>query len=138
MNLRVFLILLRWSKIQNGRILPIKKSKKERKMKKITYTKITLLFLVLLCILSALTINLKNAYYESKENELLDKVLENLEKVEENKEEEEKITFRDGSIGMIVIPSIKVKAPIYEGTSEEVLKYTVRTFWKYKFMGAEM
>lgn len=106
-------------------------------MKKITCAKITLLFLFSLCVLSLFIINLRNEHYESKGKELLDNVLENIESEERNKEEE-KIIFQDGSIGMIIIPSIEVRAPIYEGTSKDILKYAVRSFCKYKLMGAEI
>lgn len=41
---------------------------------------------------------------------------------------QEKIIFEDGSIGILKIPSINVKGPIFDGTEQEILKYTIRTF----------
>ena len=89
-------------------------------MKKI---KIVMLFLFVLLLISFFIINFKNNKVLEMQENLISKIENNLD----NSEMKDKI-FNDGTIGMIIIPSIGVEAPIVEGTSTDVLKYAVRSF----------
>lgn len=93
-------------------------------MKKVTIVKMTLLFLLVLSIISIVFVILRNNYIEEKKQILTEKVEESIE----NKVEEDKPIIQNGEIGLIIIPSIGVKAPIYEGTSKDILKYSVGHF----------
>lgn len=93
-------------------------------MKKVKISRITMLFLLILCILSSLFAMCRKTYIEEKQAEIRNGVIKLIEKNENVKKE----IFSDGAIGMIVIPSIEVEAPIYEGTTKEVLKYSVGHF----------
>lgn len=95
-------------------------------MKRFTYIKITMLFLVLFCMLIPLIINSKNLYLKNKEKELLENITNLLDGSTIKKERNE--LFENGEIGIIIIPSIGIKAPIYEGTSNEILKYSIGHF----------
>lgn len=96
------------------------------------YKKVILLSLFLLSI-SSLVILLKDIHFKNKEKEHIS-IIENIEVQEKNKQEEGKTEeindkrFEDEIIGILVIPSIEVKAVIKEGTSQEILKYTIRAF----------
>lgn len=106
-------------------------------MKKNNYLKIAILFLYAI---SILIVFCRTIYLKNKEKEMTENVIEYLENIEvqtenedaekEENAQEENIIFQNGEIGMVIIPSIEVKAPIYEGTSNDVLKYTVRTFYR--------
>ncbi len=89
-------------------------------MKKI---KIVMLFLFVLLLISFFIINFKNNKVLEMQENLISKIENNLD----NSEMKDKI-FNDGTIGMIIIPSIGVEAPIVEGTSTDILKYAVRSF----------
>lgn len=82
-----------------------------------------MLFLFVLLLISFFIINFKNNKVLEMQENLISKIENNLD----NSEMKDKI-FNDGTIGMIIIPSIGVEAPIVEGTSTDVLKYAVRSF----------
>lgn len=93
------------------------------------------LIVVFLCAISVLIIAYKSIYIKNKQKEFTENVIEYLENIEvqeksKGTEKEENIIFQNGEIGMIIIPSLELKAPIYEGTSNNVLRYTVRTFYR--------
>lgn len=92
-------------------------------MKKITIVKMALLLLLVLSIISIVFVILRNNYIERKKQILIEKV----EEIIENNVEEKPI-IQNGEIGLIIIPSIDVKAPICEGTSNDILKYSVGHF----------
>ena len=98
-------------------------------MKKTKYLKITMLFLLVLCIFTLFLVMLRNVNFYKKEQELVQNIEGKLEsKTEELEVNKEEIIFADGEIGIILIPSLDVKAPIYEGTSSDILKYSVGHF----------
>lgn len=94
--------------------------------------KIILLFMFLV-FSSILIILIKNNHFENKKEKLISEI-QKIEKQEKLQEKEEKVVdevkvndFENDTIGLLIIPSIEVKAIIKEGTSQEVLKYTIRT-----------
>lgn len=91
--------------------------------------KIVVLFLTILCSFSLGIVYFRNDYISRKQEEAI-KLADDLVLSRDNEKEEE--LLRVGTIGVIEIPSISVKAPISQGTSSNVLKYYVRTFRKYK------
>lgn len=93
-------------------------------MKKLAVVKITMLFLLLLCICSLLYIFFRAKYFQDTQEVLI----ENIEKTIENNIEKEKNILKDGEIGILIIPSIGVKAPICEGISSNVLKFSIGHF----------
>lgn len=93
-------------------------------MKKIRVSKITMLFLLVLCVLLVLVIGIRHIYFANKQKEIKTDVINKIESKTHSEEE----MFTDDIVGIIIIPSLHVEAPIYEGTTKEVLKYTVRTF----------
>lgn len=99
-------------------------------MEKITSFKKLCIFLFSLCILIILIITLKNSYLKYKEKELIERVSTKLEEVSNeniNQSQAQEIKIGD-EIGIIIIPSIEVKASIVEGTNQEILKYAVGHF----------
>ena len=105
--------------------------------------KVVLLFLLIMCIFDITAIYLKNNYIIQKQDELVNVVKGNLRnsKIKENNQEmqegysnievdnmHKESRLKDNAIGLVIIPSINLEAPIHEGTSSEVLKYYVRTF----------
>lgn len=97
-------------------------------MKKNIFVKIILLSVLIMCIFSCLIINLRKMYFTYKEKEALQNV-ENILQEEKNEKDQEKQNInKNGEIGLIIIPSLDIKAPIYEGTSSDVLKYSVGHF----------
>lgn len=109
--------------------------------------KIVLLFLLILCAFDIVVIYLKSNYVMKKQDELINDVKEKLKNnyIEEMDELDmqdvdndiqniqtdsisENNIIRDNFIGLMIIPSIDVEAPIYEGTSPKVLRYAIRTF----------
>ena len=98
-------------------------------MKKTKCLKITMLFLLALCIFTLIFVMARNVYFCKKEQELVQNIEKKIEsKTEEQEEGMEDVLFTDGEIGIIIIPSIDVKAPICEGTSSDILKYSVGHF----------
>lgn len=95
-------------------------------MRKFKLFKIAMLFLLTLCSLSYLIICLKSSYLKDKQLQITNNIQEQIDNQKEKKQEWEYLSERQ--IGLIIIPSINVKAPIYEGVSKEVLKYTVGHF----------
>ena len=94
--------------------------------------KIILLFMFLV-FSSILIILIKNNHFENKKEKLISEI-QKIEKQEKLQEKEERVVdevkvndFENDTIGLLIIPSIEVKAIIKEGTSQEVLKYTIRT-----------
>lgn len=92
-------------------------------MKKSSYKKITLLFLLFLCALASMIIGLRIIYFHHAEKAIIQNVITEIEN-----EKPDKIILKEGEIGIIKIPSIDIEAPIYEGVSRDVLKYTVGHF----------
>ena len=98
-------------------------------MLRINTAKVVLI--VILCMIFSLNIILiKNLYFKKKEEKITQNIISNLEEKFDKKEENSNnsIIFQDGTIGIIIIPSINLNAPICEGTGKEILKYTVRSF----------
>jgi len=93
-------------------------------MKKIKVSRITMLFLLVLFVLSGLVIGIRHIYFANRQKEIKTDVINKIESKTHSEEE----MFTDDIVGIIIIPSLHVEAPIYEGTTKEVLKYTVRTF----------
>lgn len=93
--------------------------------------KITMLFLLILCVFSILIIALKGIYIKNIERENINNIEIALEndnrKVEESKQKEGRV-LPDGAVGLLIIPSIGVNAPIREGTNADIIKYTIGHF----------
>lgn len=98
-------------------------------MKRIFYVKMAMLFLLALFVFSFVIIDMKNIYVKNREKEVVEKVASMLEKI---KIEESEITKEDikvnEEIGIILIPALNVEAPIFQGVTSEVLKYSVGHF----------
>lgn len=94
-------------------------------MNNLKVLKITVLFLLILCAFLGLIINVKNNYLENKQRELTENVVKS---IENQKEQKVNANLPSGAVGLIFIPSIDIEAPIYEGTTKEVLKYAVGHF----------
>lgn len=109
------------------------------------------LIAVFLCAISILIVFSKNIYLKNREKEFTENVIEYLETENKKKSKQESTIYEENlekdinciesgeivlsknnhkEIGMIIIPSLELKAPIYEGTNKNVLKYTVRTFYR--------
>lgn len=108
------------------------------------------LIVVFLCAISVLIVFYKNIHLKNKQKEFTENVIEHLETESKERTEQINITYEEKlvkdknveheesilsknshkEIGIVIIQSIGVKAPIYEGTSKDVLKYTVRTFYR--------
>ncbi len=100
-------------------------------MKKITSLKETCLLVLLLCFVIILLLVTKSIYIENKKQELIENITTMLEQNESQEEEQidKKQELKIGDeIGLIVIPSIDLKATIVEGTTQEILKYAVGHF----------
>lgn len=83
------------------------------------------LFLCLLALFSATIIVFRNKHFDNREK----KIIEEIDFIlEQNIEDGRKEKFQEETIGLILIPSLEVKAMIKEGTDAEILKYDVRTF----------
>lgn len=93
-------------------------------MKNFSYLKITLLFLMFLLICSLIVIFFRVKYFQKHEEQLLKSVEETINENANDKE----VIIENGKVGIIEIPSIDVKAPIYEGTSSDILKFSVGHF----------
>lgn len=88
----------------------------------------TIFVLILfLCVFSILIIISKKINFLNKEKERKQIIKNSIENTHID-EQKEKVTFQDGIIGMILIPSLEIDATIKEGTGGEILKYWVRTF----------
>ena len=91
-------------------------------MKKI---KIVMLFLFALFLILFFIISFRNKEVLNVQENLISKIEKN---IDNSQKEEKKEYFDDGTIGMIIIPSLNVEAPIIEGIGADVLKYAVRSF----------
>lgn len=89
--------------------------------------KIVLLFLFVLCVFSICIFFMRNSHISRKRNDALRDTKDFLEYFETSKEQE-KVVKEDGAIGIIKIPRFDVVAPVFEGTSSDVLKFYVRSF----------
>lgn len=115
---------------------------------KVKFSHIVLLVLFI-AVMSALIINCKNilnaqeveqlvivntAVEKSKDNFTLNKelkentFLKNAASTVSNNKQEEPIVVAGGAIGVVDIPSVGIRAQIYEGTDDETLKYYVGRF----------
>lgn len=92
------------------------------------FIKITMLFLLILCLFSVMIIGINKVYFKCKQEKIEISIKEKIENNEIEENPTKPITIKDGEIGLIIIPSISVEAPILEGTSNEVLKYAVGHF----------
>lgn len=97
-------------------------------MKKIKTSKITLLFLLFLCVFSAVFIGVRRIYLKTNQSNFENNVEKLLELYEKQENIKEKIIFEDEEVGLIIIPSLDIKAPIKEGTDSNILKYSVGHF----------
>ncbi len=97
-------------------------------MKKIKISKITMLFLLFLCAFSITLIVIRHSYLRTNQSNLRNNVEKLLELYEKQEKSEENIIFNDDEIGLIVIPSLDVKAQVKEGTTSNILKYSVGHF----------
>ena len=94
-------------------------------MKKFIYLKVVSIFVLFLCTFSFLILFIKKSNIKKIEIEnykTTEQIFENII----TEESEEKLTFQDDCIGAIKIPSIDVQ--VYQGTSQEVLKYWIGHF----------
>ena len=98
-------------------------------MRYIFYVKMTVLFLLILFVFSFLIIDIKGNYVDSKTREKVDNVVNMLEDIKMD-EELKSAKGINNAIGIIIIPTLDIKAPIYEGTTKDVLKYSVGHFEK--------
>lgn len=96
-------------------------------MKKFTFAKIIVLFALILCIITIFVITIRNRHYKIKEEENAENIEEILEQIKDEENTEKEI-FNKEMLGIIIIESIGVKAPIYEKAEKETLKYAVRSF----------
>lgn len=94
--------------------------------------KITMLFLVTLCAISIFIVNMRHIKVEHLKQAIKTNIEEKL--YENNIKEESKNTviFENGEIGLIIIPILDLKAPIKEGTTSDILKYSVGHFVETK------
>lgn len=88
------------------------------------------LFLLIMLILSISIILFRNSYIKQKQNIIANSIEEELVKNVNTPKEtlDNQIVLENGEIGLIVIPGINIEAPIREGTSSEILKYSVGHF----------
>ncbi len=97
-------------------------------MKKLNSLKITMLFLLTLCACSIITIRINKIYSEHNQKVIKENIEKVIQENEINKILEKVAVFPNGEIGLIVIPSLNIEAPIKEGTTADVLKYSVGHF----------
>ncbi|MCI9365198.1 MAG: class D sortase [Clostridia bacterium] len=91
-------------------------------MKHMVYVKVAALLLVVFSVFSFLIIDMKEVYVENMEENIMVKVIEKLENTNEE------VVVNTGEIGIIIIPSIDTIAPVHEGTTSAILKYSVGHF----------
>ena len=96
-------------------------------MKKTIYLKTVFVFVIFLCLFSSILLFTKNYYFENKEKQITQNTKNILENINKS-ESKDKNIFEDNCIGIIKIPSIDLVATIYQGTSNEILKYWVGHF----------
>lgn len=101
-------------------------------MKKLKRVKITMLFLLILCAFSIFVINIRQIKVKHIQEKIEKNIEENLENNKAEEKTEQEVIFDNGEIGFIIIPIIEVKAPIKEGTTSDILKYSVGHFSKTK------
>jgi len=75
-------------------------------------------------------INMRSIYVKNKGKEAVEKVTNMLENVKVKEAINKGHVETNGEIGIILIPVLDIKAPIYEGTTSEILKYSVGHFEK--------
>ncbi len=96
------------------------------------YLKMTMLFLLILCISTMLIVIFRNVYFTTIQDKLIQNIEQKLEKIVNTQivveEEPYFLKGEEKEIGLIIIPSLNIKAPICEGTSNNVLKYAVGHF----------
>jgi len=80
-------------------------------------------FLCFLICSSVLIITLRRIYFESQST----KFTEIIEEKKIATKEGQKYEFEEGIIGILIIPKLDIEAVIKEGTSKEILKYSIRT-----------
>ena len=90
--------------------------------------KITMLFLFTLFAISIFIVSTKNIIVEHFPKELETSIEEKLDKNDKKEKSEDKIIFENGEIGFIILPTLDLKAPIKEGTTSDILKYSVGHF----------
>lgn len=96
-------------------------------MKKIKILKTVVVLFLLSWLFSASMSFFRRTYFQKQGKILQEKW--NLEKSEQQIENEiQPNVCKNGSIGILKIPSIHLEAPIYEGTQQDVLKYAIRSF----------
>lgn len=88
--------------------------------------KTIIVLLLFLCAFSGFITAFKYTNFKSREQEIKQELENTKENINEKVQEDP--VFKDGILGMIVIPSLNVEAEIKEGTGSEILKYFVRTF----------
>lgn len=102
--------------------------KKEGNMKKSKNLKMTMLFLLILYSISMTIVIIKNAKVNYLQKGIEIRIEQKLEKKDTQEKAEDKIIFENGEIGFIIIPILNLKAPIKEGTTGDILKYSVGHF----------
>ena len=90
--------------------------------------KITMLFLFTLCVISIFIIHTRNVKVEYLQKEIKTSIEEKLDKNNPKENSEDEVMFENGEIGFIIIPILDLKAPIREGTTNGILKYSVGHF----------
>ena len=87
-----------------------------------------IIFLCSLVVISILIVIARKMYIESKSNKIKKEINTIVEEEIKTTKQEETKKFNKGIIGILRIPKLEVEAVIKEGTSKEILKYTIRTF----------
>ena len=87
-----------------------------------------MLFLLTLCVVSIFIVYARNIKVQYLQKEIKTSIEEKLDKNATKENSENKGIFEYGEIGFIIIPILDIKAPIREGTTKEILKYSVGHF----------
>ena len=98
------------------------------------YRLIMLLMIIILVFLTVAVHNYMKTDVETTTEELIEKTeviindIENTNQVETNIVTKEELKLNDNLIGILEIPKLNIKAPVKEGTTQSILKYSVGHF----------
>ena len=90
--------------------------------------------IIILVFLTVAVHNYMKTNIETTTEELIEKTeviikdIENTEQVETNIVTKEELKLNDNLIGILEIPKLNIKAPVKEGTTQSILKYSVGHF----------
>lgn len=97
-------------------------------MKNLKQLQTVLTVVLLTCAISAIFTVLRQFYFQEQGKAITNQLKDTLESTKIKKGNLLKqADFPEGSIGILKIPSLKLEAPIYEGTDQSILKYAIRT-----------